>query len=199
MLFVSLRYEKTGKGLHMKILSRWIEVNSDRAIVLTQVLRNIILVNSAFISAMLVLTGILLGLYNQIFITTDYFLFVNIPLGLVQISSIIVSIFLVLFSFINSNRMATTLNFVITSNDPEKNITYDTKETAFAEDTFKAMQTSWMLGIRAIFFLIANITWIFHPIFFLIGSGLITVYMVVIRDLSILNRVLAIRSKKIEK
>ncbi|MHA1125404.1 MAG: DUF599 family protein [Candidatus Heimdallarchaeota archaeon] len=189
-LFVSLKKPYTRKGLRRKIMSNWVEINLKEGNKTTavQALRNLLMVNAAFISALLVLSGLIIGLYNRVFTNSDVFLWIpRFKVGLAQMILIVITIVISLFSFINSNRMIGNLTFLITSNPEEVEIE-DFKGINLVKDTFRIAQRSWMFGIRGLFYLIVSLTWLIHPLVFLICSYLVTVYIILVQDLAVFDR-----------
>jgi len=174
-LFISLNRPYTRKGLRRKIISKWVDVNLDgNKTLAVQTLRNLLMVNAAFISAMLVLAGLLIGLHQMAFTNTNLFLWGIIPgftVGIAQLVLILLTIAFSLFSFINSNRMIGNLTLMITSNS-EEDENEELKETKFIKETFNSSQRSWMLGIRGLFYVVTVLTWIISPIFLMVGSYL---------------------------
>jgi len=151
------------------------------------------MVNTGFISALLVLAGLLIGLFQIAFTNTGQFFWGLIPgftVGVAQLVLIIFTIAFSLFNFINSNRMIGNLTLMITSNPQD-----DEREINFVKLTFRSAQRSWMLGIRGLFYVVTVLTWIISPIILIVGTYLITVYIILVQDLAILDR----NSKKKEK
>jgi uncharacterized membrane protein len=194
MLYYSLNKEKTRKGVRRRILKNWVFQNINlKNMNAVQAIRNLIIVNNAFISALLVLTGLLIGLYSNIFTDTSNFFVVWIPslnTNIVQITVFSFCIIFCLFNFINSNRMAANLTFLITTDpifdkdEKEKN----EQNINLIRDTFRISQRSWMLGVRGIFYLIATLTWLLHPIALIVSSVLITIYVILAHDFSIFEK-----------
>jgi uncharacterized membrane protein len=188
-LFISLNKSYSQKGLRRKIISRWVDINlEENKTIAVQALRNLLMVNAAFISALLVLAGLLIGLYQMTFTNTNLFLWGIIPgftIGIAQLTLILFTIAFSLFSFINSNRMIGNLTLMITSNPQEIE---DDRVINFVKSTFKNAQRSWMLGIRGLFYVVTVLTWIISPIILIISSYLITVYIILIQDLAIFDR-----------
>ncbi|NHJ49981.1 MAG: DUF599 domain-containing protein [Asgard group archaeon] len=194
MLYYSLNKEKTRKGVRRRILKNWVFNNIDlKNMNAVQAIRNLIIVNNAFISALLVLTGLLIGLFSNIFTDNTIFLWGIIPSVSIKIAQIILVGFFVmfcLFNFINSNRMAANLSFLITT-DPETDVVdKEQKEQniLLIRDTFRISQRSWMLGIRGIFYLVATITWLIHPVVLIVSSVIITLYVILAHDFSIFEK-----------
>ncbi len=190
LLYVTLQNPKTRKGSRREVLKKWVSYrligNPQDAI---QAIRNQIIVNGAFVSALLVFTGLLVGLFSKIFTNTNIFflnIFPMLKTGTVQVFVIGLCIVVSLFSFINSNRMATNLTFLITSKIDEKEKSVN--ELHLTQEAFRIMQRSWMVGIRGLFFLIAAITWLIHSLVFIICTLLILLYVALIQDFSIFER-----------
>jgi len=190
LLFVSLQNPKTRKGSRREVLKDWVinrlKGNPQDSI---QAIRNQIIVNSAFVSALLVFIGLIMGLYSRIFTdTSSFFLSIipNLTIGNAQIFIVGICIIFSLFSFINSNRMASNLTFLITSEIDDESKAKNS--TTIAQDSFRIMQRSWMLGIRGLFFLIVAITWLIHPIAFIVSTILLLLYVSLVQDFSIFER-----------
>lgn len=190
LLFFSLKNPKTRKGSRREILKDWVanrlKGNPQDSI---QAIRNQIIVNSAFVSALLVLIGLIIGLYSSIFTdASSFFLKIlpNLTLGHTQIFSIGFCIIFSLFSFINANRMATNLTFLITSEIDDESESENS--LTLAQDYFRKMQRSWMLGIRGLFFLFVAITWLFHPITLIISTILVLLFVTLVQDFSVFER-----------
>jgi len=197
-MYVSLNKPHSRKGLRHRMLKDWVQKNllnpSPQAI---QALRNQILVNSAFISALLILTGILIGLYPSIFTDSSEFLWGIIPALTIGISQLIVitSITIIsLIAFINSNRMAVNLSYLLSS-DPANDEINDPNGSILTRDVFRILQRSWMFGIRSIFFIIVTLTWIIHPILFMVATIALAIYLVIAHDFSIFEKKLPKKEK----
>ena len=185
-LFISLQNPKTRKGSRREVLKDWVtnrlKGNPQDSI---QAIRNQIIVNSAFVSALLIFIGLIIGLYSKIFSNAMSF-FPNLTIGNAQIFIVGICIIFSLFSFINSNRMASNLTFLITSEIDDESEAKNS--TTLAQDSFRIMQRSWMLGIRGLFFLIVAITWLIHPIAFIVSTILLLLYVSLVQDFSIFER-----------
>ncbi len=79
-LFLTLNKPDSRKGLRREILSKWVNFNlEDNKTIAVQAIRNLLMINAAFISALLILTGILIGLYQLVFTNYNVFLWELIP------------------------------------------------------------------------------------------------------------------------
>lgn len=191
MLLYGVKFpEKTRRGLLSMVYHNWIKVHlreGPDSLVAVQAIRNQIMGSSIFISALLVLLGIVLGLYT-IFPEGNVviFLFAAFSLISVQITLITLIIVFCLFNFIYSVRMAVRLTFLITA-DPEKVSLNKMDALKFTADSLTSLQNHWMFGIRGIFFLIPTLTWLLNPLFFIIGTICVTIYLVFFQDIWILS------------
>ena len=152
--------------------------------VVVQGLRNIVMGNSIYSSALLILLGILAGLYESNFFNTDHsFLQINfLPLGLVKIS---LNAFIIIFSLLNfilAIRMMNRLTLLFCAY-PEIIDTENLPGIQIMEEAFTSGQHHLFLGIRGIFFLIPSLLWIIHPIIFIILSIFVTTYLIFFHDL----------------
>ncbi|UYP44032.1 hypothetical protein NEF87_000317 [Candidatus Lokiarchaeum ossiferum] len=164
------------------IYANWVEerLNDDSVLTGVQALRNFMMGNSSFISALFILLGLLVGFYSGGFLD-ETVIFNSLTTGLVQISSIIVVISYCLVNFILSLRFITRLSLLITGN-PRKYSIKKIEGINIAKRTFISAQNHWMLGVRGLFFMIATLLWLVNPILFIISSVLITVYLIGFHD-----------------
>ena len=82
--------------------------------------------------------------------------------------------------------MIGNLTLMITSNPQEDE--EDERGINFVKLTFRNAQRSWMLGIRGLFYVVTVLTWIISPIILIVGTYLITVYIILVQDLAIFDR-----------
>lgn len=190
-----LVYRKTGKLYTRASLNRiyqsWIDARIDDLshIVTVQTIRNSIMSNSIFISALLIFLSIIIGLYSGEFLGDSLdmdFLYTgsSIPLGMIQISLIAIISIISLFNFIFSVRMLQRSQLLITANTKKREDIFESSYKLM-QKSFMAAQYHWMSGIRGLFFLIPAITWLFNPIVFLVITVLITLYLIGWHDLSL--------------
>ena len=185
----------TGKNYKRASLNRiyrsWVDARIDDLshIITVQTIRNSIMSNSIFISALLVFLSLIIGLFTGEYIeyTDDFLGSMTITVGIVQITLIAAISIISLFSFILSVRMLQRSQLLITSNTKKREDIFE-KTYKLMHRTFLAAQTHWMGGIRGIFFLIAAITWLLNPIVFLITTIVITIFLIGWHDLSLFSK-----------
>ena len=174
-----------------KIYKDWVDARIDDLshLVTVQTIRNSIMSNSIFISALLLFLSLIVGLFTGDYLgsSATFLGSVSVSVGIIQISLIsIISIF-ALFNFIFSVRMLQRSQLLITSNTKKRNdICGNTYK--LMHHSFLAAQNHWMSGIRGLFFLIPTITWLFNPIVFLITTVFITLYLIGWHDLSLFSK-----------
>ncbi len=191
-LYYSLNKPTSRKGLRRLIMKDWVKQNLDAQSKSSaiQAIRNQILVNGAFISALLILTGILVGLFQLIFDIETEFLWGLIPsftIGYAQLSVILFCVFFSLINLINSSRMASNLSYLITSQPQDVEVN-EIKGVDLTRDAFRISQRSWMLGVRGLFFIIAAVTWLVHSIFFIVSTLILTFYVILAQDIAIFEK-----------
>lgn len=191
VLFISLNRPTTRKGLRRQVLKNWVKINLEEPNAnAIQVIRNQILVNTAFISALIVLTGLMIGLFPLFFENNEEFLWNIIPgfsLGLAQLITLLVTIIFSLFGFINSSRMTANLSYLMTSKPQDVEVE-GVSGLALTRDAFRKAQRSWIFGIRGLFYIIAAFTWFVNHIFFIVCTVVITVYLILFHDLTIFEK-----------
>lgn len=186
-LFLSLQRERTKKGLRHKILKHWVEFNLQKsnAATVQHALRNHILINSAFISGLLVLIGLIVGFSSNIFADDNLFLWGIsgvLTVGFAQMATLLLIIIIALFSFVNANRMLANLSYLLTSDIQPEESEKDTIN--YIKNIFRLSQRSWMIGIRAIFFIVIAFLWLLNNILFLVATISLLLYLVSIQDLN---------------
>ncbi|MHA1453242.1 MAG: DUF599 family protein, partial [Promethearchaeota archaeon] len=132
------------------------------------------------------------GLYSGEFLGDSLemdFLFTgsSIPLGIVQVSLVVVVSIISLFNFISSVRMLQRSQLLITANTKKREDIFE-KTYKLMQKTFMSAQNYWMSGVRGLFFLIPAITWLFNPIVFLVLTLLITLFLIGWHDLSLFSK-----------
>ncbi|MBD3196051.1 MAG: DUF599 family protein [Candidatus Lokiarchaeota archaeon] len=192
LLFYRFRSKKPFKlTLYNMIYQDWVKNRMNKNEIATvQYLRNFQVGNSTLISALFVLLGILLGLYNSSFLdSTPFFGSEEITLGLVKIALNAGIIIFSILNFILSLRSITRLSILISGN-PEN---YKLDEVNGLDETKKAFITAknhWMVGIRSLFYLTASLIWFINPVIFMSLTAIITIYLILLRDIR------AVRKKK---
>ncbi|MBN2156838.1 MAG: DUF599 domain-containing protein [Candidatus Lokiarchaeota archaeon] len=188
--------KRTGKLYNRASIERtyknWVDARIDELshLVTIQAIRNSIMSNSIFISGLLLFLSLIIGLFQYEIlgdIDADFLGSITISVGIVQIVLIgMISIFS-LFNFVFSIRMLYRSQFLITANTKKREELFE-ETYKLMQKSFAAAQNYWTSGIRGLYFLIPAITWLFHPIVFLLTTILITVYLIGWHDLSFFSR-----------
>ena len=180
LMFINLKRSKPTKfKVFGMIYENWVEsrLGEESPLVAVQALRNFIMGNSTFVSALFILLGIILGFFgNFLNNTSDFFGLNFISVGLAQIGLIIFLIGFSLFNFILSIRYANRLSLLITG----KPLTFSMgpiKGSEITTDTLSHAQNHWSLGVRGLFYLITSLAWLINALFLLIFSIAITIYL----------------------
>ncbi len=165
------------------IYAHWVEerLKDDSPIAAVQALRNFIMGNSAFISALFILLGLIVGFYSSDLFNNGGIILLNISISLLQVSVNIFIIIFSLFNFILSLRFVTRLSLLISGN-PQKYAMGKIQGIKVTEKTLISAQNHWMIGVRALFFLVPTMLWLISSIFFIIGSVIVTLYMILFQD-----------------
>jgi uncharacterized membrane protein len=190
-----LIYKKTDKFYNRASLDRiyrsWVDARIDDVshLVTVQTIRNSIMSNSIFISALLLFLSLIVGLFTGEYVgdSADFLGSLTISVGIVQISLISTISIFSLFNFIFSVRMLQRSQLLITANTKKRENIFE-KTYNLMQKSFLSAQNYWMGGIRGLFFLIPTITWLFNPIVFLVITILITLYLIGWHDLTLFSR-----------
>jgi len=185
MLIYGLKNPTTSrKGSLNQIYSQFVDSRIKQSpLVAIQAMRNLIMANTAFISALLVLLGILLAFYEQIFSSEIIDIFGNMfSLGFIQIVLMVLIIVFCLFNFVLAIRMSIRFTLLISS-EPNQMEVCGISGIKFTKDTIISAQNHWFFGIRGLFYLITVIAWILHPILFIIGTLGVTGYLIFFEDI----------------
>ena len=158
---------------------------SESPIVAVQAMRNLIMANSAFISALLILLGLLLASYSFIF-PEDLIPETTISLGYIQMLVMALIIIFCLFNFMFAIRMLVRFTILISSSPKEIDIC-GVEGLSFTKETLISAQNHWSFGLRGLFYLIVVLAWLAHPILFLLGSVGVTGYLIFIEDIYDVN------------
>ncbi|MFX0050085.1 MAG: DUF599 family protein [Candidatus Hodarchaeota archaeon] len=172
---------KSKRGSLNIVYQKWVDERiEDSSLVAIQAMRNLIMANSVFISALLVLLGLLLGFYSVIFSDQVFFL-PTIPIGLVQVTLLTLVIIFCIFNFVLSIRMLVRFTLLIGVKPNKINICgHDGLD--FTKNTLLSGQTHWTIGLRGLFYLIIILAWLIHPLLFSIGSIGVTSYLIFFED-----------------
>jgi len=193
LLFSSINTKKPSQRSVMnEIYRNWVStrLKSNDPIVTVQALRNFIMADSTFISALFILLGLIVGIYDVFFNDfTPFWGLPSLPLGLIKMLVNIFIIIFALFNFIISIRMLNRLNILLTGN-PQNFNTHDGKIKGedIAKKTFMIAQNHWMFAIRSLLFLVATMVWFLSTFLFIITTLLVTIYLIVFQDLWLFSR-----------
>jgi len=172
------------------VYKNWVEhrINDENLLYATQALRNFIMGNSTFISGLLILIGILVGVYNtQILSSTLFWGIQGLPIGFVQMAINLVIVFFSLFNFILSIRYIVRVSLLLSS-DIKKFSEGKYKGVDIAKKAFISAQNHWMFGIRGLFFLIATLSWLIDSLFFIIITIVVMLYLVLFQDIWVASK-----------
>ena len=175
-----------------EIYRNWVsnQLNNQDTIVTVQAIRNFIMANSTFISALFILLSMLIGIYDVFFVNSAPFWGnEHLTLGLVKITLNIFIIVFALYNFIISIRMLSRLTILITGNPQDYSMGDGKfKGKDITKKTFVLAQNHWMFGIRSLFYLAATLVWYLDAILFIIISILVTIYLIVFQDTWLFSR-----------
>ena len=163
------------------IYEGWVEhrlKTHDSEIGTVQIIRNVIMANSTLISALFILLGILLGFYGTN-ISGDLLVF-GVQVDFFKITLNVAVIIFCILNFIMSVRSINRCSLLMTG-DPEKYNLGDMNGIDAAKEAFIASKNHWMFGIRALFFLVASMTWFVSSLFLSVASISITIYLILVR------------------
>jgi len=183
MLIYGLKNPTTSrKGSLNQIYKQFVNARIQQSpLIAIQAMRNLIMANTAFISALLVLLGILLAFYEQVF-SPELILESEISLGFIQMVIMVLIIVFCLFNFVLAIRMSVRFTLLISS-EPSKMDVCGVSGIKFTKDTIISAQNHWSFGIRGLFYLITVLAWLVHPILFIIGTLGVTGYLIFFEDI----------------
>ena len=188
-IFTIMKKKSSQRNVVRLIYANWVEerIKDDSLITAVQALRNFIMGNSTFISALFILLGLLIGFYSSEFFEDGQIIINSIEISSIQVS---VNIFMIIFSLLNfilSLRFATRLSLLI-SGRPQQYSIGKIEGIKVTQKTFISAQNHWMLGVRGLFFLVATMLWLISSIFFIIASILITFYLIEFQDFWLVSK-----------
>jgi uncharacterized membrane protein len=166
------------------VYKNWVKnrSNDENLLYATQALRNFIMGNATFISGLLVLIGILVGVYNAAILSIIPFFGIEfLSLGFVQMGVNSIIAFFSLFNFILSIRYIVRVSILL-SGDAKKYSKGEFKAIDITEKAFILAQNHWMFGNRGLFFLIATLSWLIDTFFFMILTIIIILYLIFFQD-----------------
>ena len=183
MLIYGLKNPTTSrKGSLNQIYKQFVDARIQQSpLIAIQAMRNLIMANTAFISALLVLLGILLAFYEQVF-SPELILDSQISLGFIQMVIMVLIIVFCLFNFVLAIRMSIRFTLLISAEPSEIDVC-GVSGINFAKNTIISAQNHWSFGIRGLFYLITVLAWLVHPILFIIGTLGVTGYLIFFDDI----------------
>ena len=187
MILYGLKFpEKTKRGSLNLIYEKWVErrlLPEQNPIVAVQAMRNLIMANSIFISALLVLLGILVG-FDDIIFSNGEFISGEVVLNLGQVQIVFIGLIIVfsLVNFVLAVRLIVRFTLLI-SMDPGSTIICGMDGTVFTKRTLTSAQNHWLLGLRGLFFLLPVLSWLINPLFCIIGVVIVTFYLIFFEDI----------------
>jgi uncharacterized membrane protein len=189
MLIYGLRNPDTSrKGSLNQVYKHFVDVRIQQSpLIAIQAVRNLIMANSAFISALLVLLGILLAFYEQVF-SPELLPNTEISVGFIQMVLMVLIIVFCLFNFVLAIRMSIRFTLLISSSPSEIDMC-GMNGISFTKNTIISAQNHWSFGLRGLFYLITVIGWLVHPILFIIGTLGVTGYLIFFEDIFERNKV----------
>ncbi|MHA2173998.1 MAG: DUF599 family protein [Candidatus Hodarchaeales archaeon] len=180
--------QKTRRGSLNLIYEEFVNARvKDSSIIAVQAMRNLIMANSAFISALLVLMGLLFAFYSILF-SEAIIPGSEISLGTIQLVVMIIIIVFCLFNFVLAIRKLVRFTLLISSH-PDKLTICNVDGLNFTKDTLISAQNHWLFGLRGLFYLVISMTWLANPILFLGGSIAVTSYLIFFEDIVDRNHV----------
>jgi uncharacterized membrane protein len=189
MIGYGLKYpQKTRRGSLNLIYEEFVNARvKDSSIIAVQAMRNLIMANSAFISALLVLMGLLFAFYSILF-SEEMIPGSEISLGTIQLVLMMIIIVFCLFNFVLTIRKLVRFTLLISSH-PDKLTICHVDGLKFTKDTLISAQNHWLFGLRGLFYLVISMTWLANPILFLGGSIAVTGYLIFFEDIVDRNHV----------
>ncbi|MHA1975831.1 MAG: DUF599 domain-containing protein [Candidatus Hodarchaeales archaeon] len=183
MLLYGLRNPSSSRKGSLNLIYEYYvdERVKDSPLIAVQAIRNLIMANTAFISSLLVLLGLLLAFYQQIF-SNEIISGSNISLGFIQMLVMVTIIIFCLFNFVLAIRMLVRFTLLISAN-PEKIEFCGISGLRFTKDTIISAQNHWSFGLRGLFYLITVMAWLADPLLFLIGAIGVTGYLIFFEDI----------------
>jgi uncharacterized membrane protein len=163
-------------------------MNDENLLYATQALRNFIMGNATFISGLLILVGILVGVYNTQILSSDIFWGIQeLSVGFVQMASNLALVFFSLFNFILSIRYIVRVSLLLTG-DVKNFSEGDFNGVEIAKKAFISAQNHWLFGNRGLFFIFATLSWLIDSFFFLAVTVIIMVYLVLFQDIWVASK-----------
>lgn len=179
-LLFSHKYPKPTKfKVFNLIYKNWVDcrLKGENPITAVQALRNFIVSNSAFVSSLFILLGIMVGFYQSLLSNGNLLFGIKeLTIGLVQFSLVILLIIFCLFNFILCIRYSARLSLLITGQPSEYSMG-TIKGYKLTSQTFIRAQNHWTYGVRGLFYMVVGLVWIFNPFIFIVVSIFATAYL----------------------
>ena len=186
LLIYSITQKKPSqRNVFNLIYKNWVDnrLKDDEPLVGIQALRNFIMSNSIFITALLILLGLLIGIYSSYnFKGTTFLGFKELSLDVAKIVLNIFMIIFCLFNFILCIRMLNRTSLLLCGNPQEYSIG-KYKGLELIQKSFISAQNHWMYGIRGLFYLIATLFWLINTILFMACTIIVTLYLILFQDI----------------
>lgn len=172
------------------IYKNWVQnrIEDENLLYATQALRNFIMGNATFISGLLILIGILVGLYNTQILSLDTFWGLEgVNIGFVQMATNLGIVFFSLFNFILSIRYIVRVSMLM-AGDLKKFSEEEYSGIKVTRKAFISAQNHWLFGMRGLFFLFATLSWLIDTIFFIFITIIIMFYLVLFQDIWVASK-----------
>jgi len=167
------------------IYKNWVNnrLKDENLITAIQTLRNFIMANSTFISALIILIGILIGLYSSDFLDNSTFWGISgISVGFIQIMLNIGVASFCLINFTFSIRLINRTGLLLTGKPQEYSIG-NINGLEITRKAFIKAQNHWLSGVRGLFFLVGSLIWFVNAGLFIIATIGITLYLILFQDI----------------
>jgi len=191
LFIVRSKNRETSERSTLNLIYRnWVQSrsNDENLLYATQALRNFIMGNATFVSGLLILIGILVGVYNtQILSSEPFWGFDELTLGFIQMSANLALVFFSLFNFVLSIRYIVRVSLLMTG-EIKKFSEGEYKGVTIAKKAFISAQNHWLFGNRGLFFIFATLSWLIDSVFFVAVTIIIMVYLVVFQDIWVASK-----------
>ncbi|MBN2152768.1 MAG: DUF599 domain-containing protein [Candidatus Lokiarchaeota archaeon] len=168
------------------LYANWVEerLKEPNPITAVQALRNLLQACSIFITATLILLGLLVAPFIELLEdATPFFGESFVSLGQVKAAAALTAMFACVFSFTIAAWMAGRAGMLVTANpaavDPDMRIT----GISVTKATIKTLHKYWLAGVRGFFFMLGIVSWLITPITMIIGTLATCIYLVWFQDI----------------
>ncbi len=163
------------------LYANWVDARLSEANPLTavQALRNMLHACSIFITATLILLGLLIERLIVLLDDTTPFLGGNIvSLGQVKASSSIIAMFSCVFSFTIATWMAGRASMLVTANPTRIDPNEKVNGLSVTKATIMSMHKYWLGGVRGMFFMLGVVSWLISPVFMMMTTLATSLYLI---------------------